>query len=210
MNERFRDIVVAGTAGGVGTTTVTALLFDALRQAVGSGPGLLDHTAGVLVDRAPGWDAPGPGDLIGPGDAPGGRLRLHDLGRHALIAGTARLADPSVRLVLVSAATPAGCALATQVLETVSRGGGASGLSSTVVVLTGVFGRHRIRRLVLGLAEPQPMGVVTIPDDLALAAGGRIRSDRLSGRTRAAVGRLAAAVTSSTGHPVEAGHVRSG
>ena len=204
MSQQLHDVVVAGTAGGVGTTTVTALLFHALRQAVGSTPRLLDHTYGVLADRAPGWDA------LGPGDQGGGRLRLHDLGRHALIAGTARLADPGMRLVVVSAATPIGCALAQQCVETVRRTHGATGLGSTVVVLTGVFGRHRIRRLVLELPETQLLGIATIPDDLALAAGSRIQPDRLSRRTRDAVGLVASLVTPSANESAQQSQVRTG
>lgn len=179
------EIVVAGTAGGVGTTTVTALLFEALGRVGGAAPRPLDHTAGDLGGRLPS------GDKVDEVDE---HVRLHDLGRHALTSGTKRLADPDVRLVVVSAATPAGCALAQQCLDAVVSKHGAAGVSSTVVVLSGVFGRHRIRRLVLGLHRPQLGGLVSIPADLALAAGGRILPSRLSRGTRNAVQTLVAAL----------------
>ncbi|KFF58871.1 hypothetical protein JF66_15290 [Cryobacterium sp. MLB-32] len=41
-------IVVSGTAGGVGTTTLTALLFDLLSAPAGV-PSLADHTSGTLA-----------------------------------------------------------------------------------------------------------------------------------------------------------------
>ena len=94
---RTTTVHVAGTAGGVGTTTVTALLFAALSQDVLGAPQLHDHAAGELGLRLPEGDDV---RLVHPG------LVLHDSGAHAA-AAVERLADPHAVLVLVTAATPA-------------------------------------------------------------------------------------------------------
>ena len=49
-------VQVAGTAGGVGTTTVVALIFAALSQDVLGAPQLYDHVAGELGLRLPEGD----------------------------------------------------------------------------------------------------------------------------------------------------------
>ncbi len=53
---RTTTVQVAGTAGGVGTTTVAALLFAALSQDVLGAPQLHDHAAGELGLRLPEGD----------------------------------------------------------------------------------------------------------------------------------------------------------
>lgn len=175
MTSAPQHLVVAGTAGGVGATTVTALLFGGLKSEAGGAPALLDHTGGDLAARLPEGEG-----VAQVNDA----LRLHDLGRHALSAGVALLAEPGTRLVLVSAATPAGCALAERALAAVVAEDGASGTSRTVVVLVEVFGRHRIRGQLKRLSQAQLPAVVVLGQDLTLAAGGRIVSSRLTRRTR--------------------------
>ena len=99
---RTTTVHVAGTAGGVGTTTVAALLFAALSQDVLGAPQLYDHAAGELGLRLP------EGDDV---RLVHSSLALHDSGAHAA-AAVERLADPHAVLVLVAAATPAGCAAA--------------------------------------------------------------------------------------------------
>src|SRR4030095_14338860 len=103
---RATMVQVAGTAGGVGTTTVAALIFAALSQDVLGSPPLYDHAAGELGLRLPEGDEV---RLVNPG------LGLHDCGAHAA-AAVGRLANPHTVLVLVTAATPAGCAAADPVL----------------------------------------------------------------------------------------------
>jgi hypothetical protein len=179
MSGTAHRVLVAGTAGGVGTTTVTALLFSRLRDNSTGAPPLLDHTAGDLGARLP------DGDEVRQLSE---QLLLHDLGPHALDAGVAGLADPSTVLVLVSAATPVGCLLARGVVEAVHRSSGATNTARTVVLLSGAFGRHRIRRQVRGLATAAaPAGLVLLPADPALAVGGRIPLTRLSRSTDRAV-----------------------
>lgn len=92
------DVLVAGTAGGVGTTTVTALLFDALRQDSAGAPRLLDHSAGELGLR------------LSEGDD---------------VPAVTRVDDPRALLILATAATPLGCVAVDRVLEqVVQRHGG--------------------------------------------------------------------------------------
>lgn len=175
MSAPTRQVLVAGTAGGVGTTTVTALLFARLRDRSGGAPTLFDHTAGRLGARLPEGDQ---ARLVTE------QLVLHDLGRHAQSVGVAALAEPACVLVVVSAATPVGCGLAAATLDEVRRSAGGDGLSRTVLVLAEVFGRHRLRSQVRALAaEPGPAGVVVLPADSALATGGRIPQSRLSPAT---------------------------
>jgi hypothetical protein len=107
---RTTMVQVAGTAGGVGTTTVAALIFAALSQDVLGAPQLYDHAAGELGLRLPEGDDV---RLVNPG------LGLHDCGAHAA-AAVGRLADPHTVLVLVTAATPAGCAAADRVLDEIA------------------------------------------------------------------------------------------
>ncbi|MBA8793635.1 hypothetical protein FHX74_001240 [Friedmanniella endophytica] len=177
----LRRWLVAGTAGGVGTTTVTALLFAAARQRLASVPVLLDHTGGTLGPRLADGDQ---ADAVDP------RWTLHDLGPHAAGAALDELADPRSVLVLVSGANPAGCALAAEALDTLrTRTGDATAeLDRVVLVLSGSFGRHRTPRETATLAAtPGLRGLVTLPPDRALAAGGRVPLARLGARTRRGV-----------------------
>ena len=178
----LRRLLIAGTAGGVGTTTVAALLFAELRQA-GNAPFLIDHTGGDLGPRIPG------GDEVPAVDH---RFRLHDLGRN-LAAAAGELADPGTTLIMVTAATPLGRTLAAEHLRMISTGG-----QQVVVVQVESFGR-RPRRPVpteRGTADPQApiRGQVLLPVDDVLAAGGRIPYNRLARPTRQAVRRLIAVV----------------
>ena len=172
------DILVAGTSGGVGTTTVTALLFDAMSSDPRGAPLLLDHSAGELGLRLPA------GDDVGQVDS---GLALHDLGPHAE-AAVPRLRDPRTLLVLVAPATPAGCAAANRVV------GPCDGrqLRRVLVAAVGVFGRHRIgpRLHELG-SKVGGRSVVLLPQDFALAAGGRIPPVRLGTGTIRAQRQLA-------------------
>ena len=98
-----RRVLVAGTAGGVGTTTVTALLFRSWSGNAGA-PQLADHTAGSLFARLT------DGDEVGRIDDGTLLVDAGPLG-WALVHGAER-ADPPASFVLVTAATPVGCDLA--------------------------------------------------------------------------------------------------
>jgi hypothetical protein len=173
---------VTGTAGGIGTTTVAALLFDALSQDVLGAPQLYDHAAGELGLRLPEGDDV---RLVNPGVA------LHDAGAHTA-AAVDRLRDPHTVMVLVTAATPAGCVAADQVLDEIVSRHGVSQLRRVLVVAVGVFGRHRIGPPLRALGERAgTRSVILIPQDLSLAAGGRIPLVRLTTHTVRAQRQLA-------------------
>lgn len=186
----LRRLLVAGTAGGVGTTTVAALLFAELREA-GDAPFLIDHTGGELGPRIPG------GDEVAAVDH---RFRLHDLGRN-VAAAAAELGDPGVILIMVTAATPLGRMLAAEQLRAIDQTdpgpGPDDGRSRVVVVQVECFGR-RSRRPVPqeGWSDAgTPIGgQVLLRLDDVLAAGGRIPYNRLARPTRQALRRLTAAV----------------
>ena len=179
MTAAVRRLLVGGTAGGVGTTTITALVFTTVRDRTGAGPTLLDHTAGDLGARL------ADGDEVSRVDD---RLELTDLGPRALDVGVAELADPAVVLTMVSAATPVGVGLAAAGVQSVQHAHGPAGLARTVVVLVGVHGRHRLARPLAPLvASAHLRGVVVVPPDLAIAAGGRIPSSRTRPGTRRAL-----------------------
>lgn len=177
----LRRLLVAGTAGGVGTTTVAALLFAELRE-VGDAPFLIDHTGGNLGPRIPG------GDEVPAVDH---RFRLHDLGRN-VAAAVAELRDPGATLIMVTAATPLGRTLADEQLRLVGQRrptGDQDSPSQVVVVQVECFGR-RTRRQVPDTAGTPIRGQVLLPLDDVLAAGGRIPYNRLARPTRQALRRL--------------------
>ena len=171
---RTAVVPVAGTAGGVGTTTVVALIFAALSQDVLGAPQLHDHAAGELGLRLPEGDEV---RLVNPG------LGLHDCGAHAA-AAVERHADPQTVLVLVTAATPGGCAAADRVLDEIVSRHGAHQLRRVLVAAVGVFGRHRIGAQLGALGDRVgTRSVILLPQDLSLAAGGRIPLVRLTTHT---------------------------
>jgi hypothetical protein len=179
---RTTMVEVAGTAGGVGTSTVTALLFAACSQDVLGAPQLYDHATGELGLRLPEGDDV---RLVNPG------LGLHDCGAQAG-AALERLRDPRTVLVLVTAATPAGCAAAERVLDEVVSRHGTAQLRRVLVAAVGVFGRHRIGSQLRALGDRVgTRSVILVPQDLSLAAGGRIPLIRLATQTVRAQRQLA-------------------
>jgi MinD-like ATPase involved in chromosome partitioning or flagellar assembly len=186
-------VVVAGTAGGVGTTTVASLLFANLaREPLGmeprSAPQLFDHSGGDLGLRLPeGDDAAAVDQTLG----------IEDLGAHGLDEAISLLADDAVFVVLVTASTPAGLAVAERALGQIRDRHASSGIQRTLVVAVGVFGRHRIH------AQSERIqnhfgrnSVVIVPRDPALAPGGRVPLARLSAETRRSVRQLASLLRS--------------
>lgn len=174
-------VLVAGTAGGVGATTVTALLFGAWAGRA-CAPRLGDHTAGSLGRRLAG------GDEVGRLDD---QTLLVDAGPVAFQLAE-ELADPLARLVVVSASTGAGCALTRECLARLRDTAGGDALSRTAVTLVETSGRTRgaAGLRALASAHPELVGLVVLPADPALAAGGRIPTERLAPRTREAVEQL--------------------
>lgn len=182
-DRRAKHILLAGTGGGVGTTTTTALLFTALAANGAPAPELLDHTGGELGLRLTA------GDEVPAVDP---SLTLHDFGPHAFWAARDALGSPDAFVVVTTAATPAGIAAAERFLAEVRSVHGAGGLRRVIVAAVAVFGRHRIGPLVERLHDSYGRRlVVVVPQDLALAAGGRVPQNRLRPDTRRAQGDLA-------------------
>lgn len=171
-------VAVAGTGGGVGCTTVTALMFSMLTNRTGRSPVLYDHSGGTLGARLP------EGDEVLDLDT---TVALHDLGPHAFGAGIELLNDPAALLIVVSPLTPAGANALDELVESVDARFGARGRKRVLGALTPVFGRHRMRGRLARLVDTHgPTAIVPFPADPALAAGGRIPLSRVSGGTRAA------------------------
>lgn len=179
-----QEVVLAGTAGGTGTTTATALLFQGFGGL--AAPLLRDHAGGELGRRLVGGD-----DVTGLDES----VVLHDLGPHASGAGVRSLEQPHRLFVAVTAATPHGIRLGEDLLAGIRERHGQAGLSRSLVVAVGVHGPHRVRRLVDEVKnEYSPRSIVVIPRDPALAVGGRIPWTRLAPATRRGAAALVAQV----------------
>jgi len=87
------QFIVAGTGGGVGTTTVAALLATVMTQRTGYAPRLGDHPGGTLVSRVCLAAETGP-------------HIIHDLGPH--VAGIEALTEPSICPVIIASCDPWG------------------------------------------------------------------------------------------------------
>ncbi|CAN5550577.1 hypothetical protein BH10ACT7_BH10ACT7_06060 [soil metagenome] len=175
-------VVVAGTAGGVGTTTITSLLFSSLARHSRGAPQLLDHSGGDLGLRLPEGDDV---TVVDPS------WEIRDLGQHALDAGVELLADPEVLLVIVAPATLAGVTVAERALGDIKDRFGASGVRQSIVTLVGVFGRHSLRPATERLQNTYGRGLLVVfPQDTSLAAGGRVPLSRLSADTARAQSKL--------------------
>ncbi|WP_456845863.1 hypothetical protein [Cellulomonas sp. P5_C6] len=166
-------VVVAGVAGGVGTTTVAALVWRALDAAAPGRCGLLDHSGGTLHARAA-------------SSRTGGQVVVHDLGPHALAADSPALEDPSAVVVVVCASHSAGLAAATRALEALAPR--SPGLDRrALVVPVAVSGP--------GLAAREhPANVLALPRSRALAAGGVLPAPDRDARATRAAGVVAAEV----------------
>lgn len=169
-------IVVAGVGGGVGTTTVAALLFAELSTM--RAPVLIDHSGGDLGARLTEGD-----DDLELDES----LSIHDLGPHARGELLELLATTDVFGIVVVSTTAAGFALARECLASVRERYGEGGLNRVLVVAVGVFGRHSTAKASASLQhEFGPRRIVVIPRDAALAAGGRVPLNRVSSESRRA------------------------
>lgn len=178
-------VVVAGVAGGVGTTTVAAALWWALDTYRDGGAAAVDHGGGSLAARLPHE----PGGTGGRSREPD--LTVHDLGAHALTSQAIVLDDPGQVVVVVCGAHDAGLAAAHRALISLATRSGACGAAPqrVVVVPVAVAGPTlpgavlRARAADLGLQAV----VVPVGRSRALAAGGRLPADLVPGVRRAAV-----------------------
>ena len=172
-------IVLAGIGGGVGTTTIAALLFAELAPS----PALIDHSGGDLGARLTGGD-----DASQIDDS----LALHDLGPDAGGELVDLLRATEIFGLVVIPTTSAGFALAHRTLADIRDSYGSGGLRRALVAAVGVFGNHRAARARETLHnEFGQRTLVVFPQDAALAAGGRVPLNRVSPETRAAQKTLA-------------------
>lgn len=180
------QVIIAGTGGGVGTTTIAALLFSTLARQSRGAPQILDHSGGEVGLRLPEGD-----DVTAVDET----WAIQDLGQHALDTAASLLADPDVLLVIVAPATPAGVAAADRALRDIRERSGATGLRQTIVAVVGVFGRHQIRTATEKLQNTYGRGLLVVfPQDTALAAGGRVPLSRLSADSARAQAKLVSLV----------------
>lgn len=164
-------VVLAGTAGGAGTTTLAALVFESLRHSLEGAPVLYDHSGGDLGSRLTNGD-----DVAQLDDS----LALHDIGPHAFGGGIDALVAPHDLLLAATPASESGLDLADELLSRAADRFGPSGTSRLIVVANGAAGRSRIGRHVDRLRDRFGQGsVVVFPRDEALAIGGRIPLTRL-------------------------------
>jgi hypothetical protein len=170
---RARTVVVAGTAGGVGTTTVAALVWDAVVRRGGT-PGASDHTEGSLAARLPAAASEAP--------SRGPSVTLHDLGAHATGPGDVFRENSAV---LVTPASPAGLEAVRRVLRRLADLGDAGGPTAVVVVVTEPYGRPRADAVVRAVTGEHPtVSVVRLAADPALAGWGALRPAALMPSTR--------------------------
>ncbi|WP_422935430.1 hypothetical protein [Sinomonas sp. P47F7] len=168
---RGATVVVAGTAGGVGTTTVAALLVRALAER-GAPVGASNHTLGGLGSRIV------PGDL---GDRPA-PLDVHDLGPHALTATELLLSETTVP-VIVTRASSAGARAALRALERLA--------PDAALVVASTSPRRRPDACLDAVLSQRPgTSAIALPYDDALALPGSLRPEGFAPSTRDAVRRL--------------------
>lgn len=153
----MRTVVVAGTAGGVGVTTLAALALASAGRPWVLGPQHADTAARSGAGGAePATDA-----------------AVWDAGVLRTDAALQRPALPDLTLALVAPATPLGVADADRVLLRVADAD--PGLvARSCLVLTAVHGRA-----VPSVRTAAPVVVLRVPFDRALAAPGPVPADRV-------------------------------
>ena len=165
LGPRTVRVVVAGVAGGVGATTLAALVARAVAQARPGRVALVDHTGGTLAERA--GAAPGGQSWAASGQA---QVSVECAGATALLPGETPVRAAGVVPLVVAPWHPDGLRLAD---------GATAGLPRALVVATdAAWVQRRSRR------APDRLG---LPYDVALTAPGAVRDDVLSARARDAV-----------------------
>jgi hypothetical protein len=170
FGRRTVRVVVAGVAGGVGATTLAALLARAVARARPGRVALVDHTAGTLGERAGsapnyGWAAPGQA-----------QVSVECAGAIALLPGETlvRVPVPGVIPLVVAPWHLDGLHLADRA---------AAGLPGALVVAMDTAWLARGSRRM-----PDRLG---LPYDVALTAPGTVRDDVLGATARDAVATIA-------------------
>lgn len=194
-------VTVAGVAGGVGTTTLTGLLWWTLTTYASRSVGLLDHGGGALHARLPAASPTRTPDLV-----------VHDAGPVAL-SGAPTLAA-AAPLVVVCAATAAGIdAATTAVRELTPRPEEAWRRCVVVPVATTGAGLPGTALREHAHRQGLPAAVVPLRRSRPLAAGGDIpdpaRSRATADAYRSAVAVAAEAMRCLTSTMGSTPHARS-
>ncbi|MBT1678095.1 hypothetical protein [Curtobacterium aurantiacum] len=178
--QRARTVLVTGVAGGTGTTTVAALLADAVGGRLGVVVQATDHSGGELASRLP---------VLQPATS---RVTVHDMGAHAGPAAVLA-ATPENCLVLVGRASIDGAADVRAALASIADGPDPTLLGRSVVVLVdrGAGPTAVDTRLV---GDTGVTAVLVLRADRALARPGRIEVAALGGATITTVSDLLAAL----------------
>ncbi|RZU64121.1 hypothetical protein EV379_0415 [Microterricola gilva] len=178
-------VVVAGVAGGVGTTTVAALLAAALGTPV-SAPQLLDHSGGALAARLD------PAVLDRTVDE---RLAVHDLGATLYSAGVNAVLTRDTVVVLVTAATLDGLRAAALALDHVRAVGGPLAPARPLLVAVRQGGAGTTESALKGPAAESGLELAgVLPYDRALLSAQAASARTLSASTRNALAAISAAV----------------
>ncbi|MFC4629449.1 hypothetical protein ACFO6V_14485 [Promicromonospora alba] len=170
LGPRTARVVVAGVAGGVGTTTLAALVARVVARARPGRVALVDHTGGTLAERA--GNPPGAWAWAAPSTA---QVSVECAGATALLPGETPSRAPGAVPLVVAPWHPEGLRLAQRA---------AAGLPGALLVAIDTTWLHRRARQV-----PDDLG---LPYDVALTAPGAVRDDLLGAPARDAV--LAVAV----------------
>ena len=178
--QRARTVIVTGVAGRTGTTTVGALLADAIGGRLGVVVQATDHSGGELAARLPSLE---------PATT---RLTLHDMGAHVGPAA-ALAATPENCLVVVGRATDDGAADVRAALASIAHEPDPTLLGRSVVVLVDRAAKPTAvdTRVV---RDAGVAGVVVLRADRALSRPGRIEVAGLGRATITTVSELLAAL----------------
>lgn len=178
--QRARTVLVAGVAGGTGTTTVAALLADAVGGRLGVVVQATDHSGGELAARL---------TTLQPATS---RVTVHDMGAHvgpaAVLAAT-----PENSLVVVGRATADGAADVRAALASLAAAPDPTLIRRSVVVLVDRGAAHDpvdTRRL----SDTGVSAVLVLRADRALGRPGRVQVGAISDTTITTVSGLLTAL----------------
>ncbi|WP_200919363.1 hypothetical protein [Curtobacterium sp. Leaf261] len=157
---RARTVIVVGAAGGVGTTTLAALVADAVGFRLGVVVQASDHSTGDLAARLP---------RLEPATS---RVGVHDAGAHARAVGPLAT-PPENAVVLVASATTSGVLDAASALTALAGSADVDLLARTVIVLVD-RGRRPAAVDTGPLRAFGLLGIVSLPRDGALVVPGPI------------------------------------
>lgn len=178
--QRARTVLVSGTAGGTGTTTVAALLTDAIGGRLGVVVQATDHSGGELAARLP---------VLEPATS---RVTVHDMGAHVGPAA-ALAATPENCVVVVGRATVDGIADVQTALASIAHGTDPTLLGRSVAVL--VDRAAKPATVDTGpVRDTGVAGMVVLRADRALARPGRIVVADLARATATATDELLSAL----------------